>query len=45
TRAIAAAGIEPVVDKVFSQNEAAEAYTHMAAGGLHFGKLVFGLEW
>jgi NADPH:quinone reductase-like Zn-dependent oxidoreductase len=44
-RAIAAARIEPVVDKVFSQDQAAEAYTHMAAGGLHFGKLAFGLSW
>jgi hypothetical protein len=30
---------------VFSPDEATEAYAHMAAGGLHFGKLVFGLEW
>ncbi|MEP6566926.1 MAG: NAD(P)-dependent alcohol dehydrogenase [Mesorhizobium sp.] len=44
-RAIAAARIEPVVDKVFSQDQAAEAYAHMAAGGRHFGKLAFGLEW
>jgi NADPH:quinone reductase-like Zn-dependent oxidoreductase len=44
-RAVAAARIEPVVDKVFSQHQAAEAYTHMAAGGLHFGKLAFALSW
>ncbi|WP_246696404.1 zinc-binding dehydrogenase [Mesorhizobium sp. SARCC-RB16n] len=44
-RAIGAARIEPVVDKMFSPDEATEAYAHMAAGGLHFGKLVFGLEW
>ncbi|RUW84528.1 NAD(P)-dependent alcohol dehydrogenase, partial [Mesorhizobium sp. M8A.F.Ca.ET.023.01.1.1] len=44
-RAIGAARIEPVVDKVFSPGQATEAYAHMAAGGLHFGKLAFGLEW
>ncbi|ESW99062.1 alcohol dehydrogenase [Mesorhizobium sp. LSJC268A00] len=44
-RAIAAARIDPVVDKVFSQEQAAEAYAHMAAGGQHFGKLAFKLDW
>ena len=44
-RAIAAARIDPVVDKVFSQDQAAEAYAHMAAGGQHFGKLAFKLDW
>ncbi|SJM30537.1 zinc-dependent alcohol dehydrogenase family protein [Mesorhizobium delmotii] len=44
-RAIGAAGIEPVIDKVYSQDRAAEAYAHMAAGGRHFGKLAFRLEW
>ncbi|CCV08186.1 Zinc-type alcohol dehydrogenase-like protein C1773.06c [Mesorhizobium metallidurans STM 2683] len=44
-RAIAAARIEPVIDKVFTQDQAAEAYAHMAAGGRHFGKLAFALEW
>ncbi|MER8896783.1 hypothetical protein [Mesorhizobium sp. M0676] len=44
-RAIAAARIGPVVDKVFSQEQAAEAYAHMSAGGQHFGKLAFKLDW
>ncbi|RUU46199.1 NAD(P)-dependent alcohol dehydrogenase, partial [Mesorhizobium sp. M6A.T.Ce.TU.002.03.1.1] len=44
-RAIAAARIEPVIDRVYSQDQAAEAYAHMAAGGRHFGKLAFTLSW
>lgn len=44
-RAIAANRIEPIVDKVYTQDQAAEAYTHMAAGGRHFGKLAFALSW
>ncbi|MER8914911.1 NAD(P)-dependent alcohol dehydrogenase [Mesorhizobium sp. M0761] len=44
-RAIAAARIDSVVDEVFSQEQAAEAYAHMAAGGQHFGKLAFKLDW
>ncbi|WP_292403839.1 zinc-binding dehydrogenase, partial [Mesorhizobium sp.] len=44
-RAIAAARIEPVIDTVYSQDQAAEAYAHMAAGGRHFGKLAFALSW
>ena len=44
-RAIAAGRIAPVVDKVFPPDQVVEAYAHMAAGGQHFGKLAFGLEW
>jgi len=45
TRAIAAGRIAPVIDKVFSPDQVTEAYTHMAAGGQHFGKLAFSLSW
>ncbi|MBC7801424.1 MAG: NAD(P)-dependent alcohol dehydrogenase [Gemmatimonadaceae bacterium] len=31
--------IEPVVDRIFAMDEAADAYAHLAAGGRHFGKL------
>ncbi len=36
--AIAAAGVEPVVDRVFGFAEAPDAYRHLAAGR-HFGKI------
>jgi NADPH:quinone reductase-like Zn-dependent oxidoreductase len=39
SRAIAANGIKPVIDKVFPFAEAQAAYRHMAAGA-HFGKIV-----
>ena len=39
TRAIAANGIKPVLDKVFPFGEAPAAYRHMASGA-HFGKIV-----
>ena len=38
-RAMAASGIKPVIDKVFSFDEAQAAYRHMASGA-HFGKIV-----
>ncbi|MER8395393.1 NAD(P)-dependent alcohol dehydrogenase [Mesorhizobium sp. M1340] len=44
-RAIGAAHIDPVIDTVYSQHQATEAYAHMAAGGRHFGKLAFSLSW
>lgn len=44
-RAIAAQKIDPVVDQIFTQDRAAEAYAHLAAGGRHFGKLAFQLSW
>jgi NADPH:quinone reductase and related Zn-dependent oxidoreductases len=37
SRAIAASGIKPVLDKVFPFDEAQAAYRHMALGA-HFGK-------
>jgi NADPH:quinone reductase-like Zn-dependent oxidoreductase len=39
SRAIAASGIKPVIDKVFPFDEAQAAYRHMASGA-HFGKIV-----
>src|SRR5262245_6322316 len=39
SRAIAASGIKPVLDKVFPFDEAQAAYRHMASGA-HFGKIV-----
>jgi len=39
SRAIAASGIKPVIDKVFPFDEAQAAYQHMASGA-HFGKIV-----
>ena len=39
TRAIAASGMKPVVDKVFSFDQAHAAYRHLASGR-HFGKIV-----
>jgi len=39
SRAIAASGIKPVIDKVFTFDEAQKAYRHMASGA-HFGKIV-----
>ncbi|MBJ7309780.1 NAD(P)-dependent alcohol dehydrogenase [Rugamonas sp. CCM 8940] len=38
-RAIAAHRIVPVVDRVFDIEETAAAYTELAAGGRHFGKI------
>ena len=38
-RAIAAGGLEPVIDKVFPFAEAKEAYRHLK-GQSHFGKIV-----
>jgi NADPH:quinone reductase-like Zn-dependent oxidoreductase len=38
-RAIALHGLRPVIDRVFSLEEAPAAFEHMAAGG-HFGKIV-----
>ena len=38
-RAIAANGLKPVLDKVFSFDEVQAAYRHMASGA-HFGKIV-----
>lgn len=38
-RAIAQNGLRPVLDRVFSLEEAPAAFQHMAAGG-HFGKIV-----
>jgi len=35
SRAIAASGIKPVIDKVFTFDEAQKAYRHMASGA-HF---------
>ena len=45
TRAIAAHEINPVIDQIFTQDRAAEAYAHLTAGGQHFGKLAFTLSW
>jgi NADPH:quinone reductase-like Zn-dependent oxidoreductase len=39
SRAIAASGIKPMLDKVFPFDEAQAAYRHMASGA-HFGKIV-----
>jgi NADPH:quinone reductase-like Zn-dependent oxidoreductase len=39
SRAIAASGIKPVIDKIFPFDEAQAAYQHMASGA-HFGKIV-----
>jgi NADPH:quinone reductase-like Zn-dependent oxidoreductase len=39
SRAIAASGIKPVLDKIFPFDEAQAAYRHMASGA-HFGKIV-----
>ena len=39
SRAIAASGIKPVIDKLFPFDEAQAAYRHMASGA-HFGKIV-----
>jgi len=39
SRAIAASGVKPVIDKVFPFDEAQAAYQHMASGA-HFGKIV-----
>lgn len=44
-QAIASHRLQPVVDQVFSQDQAAEAYARMATGGQHFGKLAFSLAW
>ena len=38
-RAIAASGIKPVIDQTFTLDETAQAYTRLAAGGQHFGKI------
>ena len=40
-RAIDANGIVPVVDRTFCIEETAAAYTELAAGSRHFGKLTF----
>ena len=37
--AIAAHGIEPIVDRTFAIRDAAEAYRSLAHGGQHFGKI------
>ncbi len=42
-RAIAHAGLRPVIDRVFSFEQAAEALRYME-GGTHFGKIVIRLE-
>ena len=42
SRAIAASGIKPVIDKVFPFDEAQAAYRHMASAA-HFGKIVIGV--
>jgi len=39
TRAVAASGIKPVIDRTFSLDETAQAYTRLAGGGQHFGKI------
>jgi len=39
SRAIAASGIKPVIDKAFPFDEAQAAYRHMASGA-HFGKII-----
>jgi NADPH:quinone reductase-like Zn-dependent oxidoreductase len=39
SRAIAASGMKPVLDKIFHFDEAQAAYRHMASGA-HFGKIV-----
>ena len=38
-RAIAQAGLKPVVDRVFPYEQAPEAYRHLESGA-HFGKVV-----
>jgi NADPH:quinone reductase-like Zn-dependent oxidoreductase len=38
-RAIATAGLRPVIDRTFGFDEARAAYHHMQAAG-HFGKIV-----
>jgi NADPH:quinone reductase-like Zn-dependent oxidoreductase len=38
-RAIAASGIKPVVDQTFALDETAQAYSRLATGGQHFGKI------
>jgi NADPH:quinone reductase-like Zn-dependent oxidoreductase len=38
-RALAAAGLRPVIDRTFGFDEARAAYRHMKAGA-HFGKVV-----
>lgn len=43
TKFFAGAGLEPVVDRVFSFAEAKEAYCHLASGA-HFGKVVVELK-
>jgi len=43
--AIAASGIEPVVDRVYSVGGAREAYQTLAAGKSHFGKLAIKLDF
>ena len=40
-RAVAAAGMRPVVDRVFALGEIRAALEHMSAGG-HFGKICIG---
>src|SRR5262249_3826279 len=42
SRAIAASGVKPVIDKVFPFDEAQAAYQHMASAA-HFGKIVIGV--
>jgi NADPH:quinone reductase-like Zn-dependent oxidoreductase len=41
-RAIAAAGLRPVIDRRFAFEEARAAYHHLQGGG-HFGKIVITL--
>jgi len=39
TRAVAASGIKPVIDRTFDLDETSQAYTRLAGGGQHFGKI------
>ena len=43
--AIAAGGIEPVVDKVYGVGDVQQAYETLAAGKSHFGKLAIKLDF
>jgi NADPH:quinone reductase-like Zn-dependent oxidoreductase len=43
--AIAASGLEPVVDRVYSLEEMSSAYAALAKGGSHFGKLAITLDF
>lgn len=39
TRAVAATGLKPVIDRVFAFDEAREAFSHLESGA-HLGKVV-----